>query len=43
VANLFNGIEVDCAVRDTDAHIFRLGYQISLLGKIVVAPPPIIL
>jgi tetratricopeptide (TPR) repeat protein len=31
---LFSGLQVDIAVRDSDAWIFRLGYQISLLGRI---------
>ena len=35
VANLFNGINVDVAVRDTDAWIYKVGYNITLLGKIV--------
>lgn len=35
VSKIFNGINVDLAVRDSDASIFRLGYNITLLGKIV--------
>lgn len=35
VSNVFNGINVDVAVRDTDAWILRVGYNITLLGKIV--------
>ena len=35
VGNLFNGIDVDVAVRDTDAWIYRISYHITLLGKIV--------
>jgi hypothetical protein len=35
VNNIFTGINVDVAVRDTDAWIFRVGYNITLLGKIV--------
>ncbi|HEY3178136.1 MAG TPA: M23 family metallopeptidase [Casimicrobiaceae bacterium] len=35
---LFAGIQVDIAVRDTDAWIFRLGYNIALLGRIVYVP-----
>ena len=35
VGNVFAGINVDVAVRDTDAWIFRVGYNITLLGKIV--------
>jgi murein DD-endopeptidase MepM/ murein hydrolase activator NlpD len=34
VDNLFAGIQVDVAVRDTDAWIYRLGYNITLLGTI---------
>ena len=33
--NLFAGINVDVAVRDSDAWIYRLGYNITLQGKIV--------
>jgi murein DD-endopeptidase MepM/ murein hydrolase activator NlpD len=33
--NLFSGIQVDVAVRDSDAWLFRVGYNITLLGKIV--------
>ena len=36
--HLFSGIQVDIAVRDTDAWIFRLGYNIALLGKIIYLP-----
>ena len=35
VGNLFSGIDVDVAVRDTDAWIYRVSYHITLLGKIV--------
>jgi hypothetical protein len=35
VNNIFTGINVDVAVRDTDAWIFRVSYNITLLGKIV--------
>jgi hypothetical protein len=38
VGNIWNGVMVDLAVRDTDAFIFRLGYNITLLGKIVFVP-----
>jgi hypothetical protein len=34
VNNIFTGIDVDAAVRDTDAWIYRLGYNVTLLGKI---------
>jgi hypothetical protein len=36
--NLFAGIQVDVAVRDSDAWIYRLSYNITLLGKIVFRP-----
>jgi hypothetical protein len=35
LTNIFSGIEVDVAVRDTDAWIHRISYNITLLGKIV--------
>jgi hypothetical protein len=35
VGNIFAGIDVDVAVRDSDAWLYRLGYNITLLGKIV--------
>jgi hypothetical protein len=35
VGNIFTGINVDVAVRDSDAWIYRVGYNITLLGKIV--------
>lgn len=35
---LFTGIQVDVAVRDSDAWIHRISYQITLLGKIVFNP-----
>jgi hypothetical protein len=34
VNNIFSGINVDVAIRDTDAWIYRLGYNITLVGKI---------
>ena len=33
VNNIFNGIDVDVAVRDSDAWLLRLGYNITLLGQ----------
>jgi hypothetical protein len=38
VANLFDGIQVDVAVRDTDAILSRLSYNIVLLGRIAFGP-----
>ena len=35
---LFTGIQVDVAVRDSDAWIHRISYHITLLGKIAFAP-----
>ena len=35
---LFNGIEVDVAARDTDAILFRVNYNFTLLGKIAFLP-----
>jgi hypothetical protein len=39
VNNLFAGINADLAVRDTDAWLYRVGYNITLLGKIVFVAP----
>jgi murein DD-endopeptidase MepM/ murein hydrolase activator NlpD len=36
--NIFSGIQVDAAVRDTDAYIYRVSYNFALLGRIVVGP-----
>ena len=35
VNNLFTGINVDIAVRDSDAWLYRVSYNITLLGRIV--------
>jgi hypothetical protein len=40
VGNIFTGINVDVAVRDTDAWIYRIGYNVTLLGKIVFLTTP---
>ena len=40
--NVFNGIEVDVAVRDVDAIIHRLSYHITLLGRIRFGQPIIV-
>jgi hypothetical protein len=37
INNIFTGINVDVGVRDTDAKILKLGYNITLLGTIVFA------
>jgi hypothetical protein len=39
VNNLFSGINVDVAVRDVDAWLYRLAYNISLVGRIVFVAP----
>jgi len=39
VNNIFAGVNADLAVRDTDAWLYRLGYNITLLGKIVFVAP----
>jgi len=36
--NLFTGIQVDVAVRDTDAYLHRVSYNFTLLGNIVFGP-----
>jgi len=33
IPNIFSGILVDVAVRDSDAWLYRVGYQVTLLGK----------
>jgi hypothetical protein len=38
VSNLFQGINVDLAVRNKNATIYRVSYNITLLGKIVFLP-----
>lgn len=35
---IFTGIQVDVAVRDSDAILHRVSYNICLLGQIVFAP-----
>ena len=42
VNNIFTGVNADLAVSDTDAWIYRLGYNITLLGRIVFIAPPVI-
>lgn len=39
ISQVFQGIRVDIAVRDTDAVLHRVNYHITLLGKIVFAKP----
>jgi hypothetical protein len=40
VGNLYTGLQVDVAVRDTDAWLYRVGYNILLLGRIVFLAIP---
>jgi len=40
VNNLFTGINADLAVSDSDAWLYRLSYNITLLGKIVFVAVP---
>ncbi len=42
VDHIFTGVNADLAVNDSDAWIYRLGYNISLLGRIVFIAPAII-
>jgi hypothetical protein len=35
IGNIFTGIRVDVAVRDSDAYLYRLAYNITLEGRIV--------
>ena len=42
VSNIFTGINADLAVSDSDAWLYRLSYNITLLGKIAFIAPPII-
>ena len=43
VGNIFTGVNVDVGVRDTDAWILSLGYNITLRGQIVFPRTPVIL
>jgi hypothetical protein len=36
--NLSSGVRVDAAVRDSDAYLYRPGYRITPVGKIVFSP-----
>jgi hypothetical protein len=42
VNNIFTGVNADLAVNDTDAWIYQLGYNITLIGTIVFITPPVI-
>jgi hypothetical protein len=37
IDRIFTGISVDISIRDTDAEILKLGYHITLLGRIAFA------
>jgi hypothetical protein len=37
IDRIFTGISVDVAISDNDAFIYRLGYHITLLGRIAFA------
>ena len=37
VGNIFTGVMADVSVRDKDANILKLSYNVTLLGKIVFA------
>jgi hypothetical protein len=41
VNNIFTGVNADLAVNDNDAWIYRLGYNIALIGRIVFIAPPV--
>ncbi len=43
INNIFTGVNVDVGVRDTDAWLYRIGYNITLRGKIVFPINPVIL
>lgn len=34
--NVFAGMSVDIAARDVDAWVYRVGYSITLIGRIVI-------
>jgi hypothetical protein len=42
VGNIFTGIIADTAVRDSDAWLYRVGYNITLEGRIVFTQFPVI-
>jgi hypothetical protein len=43
VGNIFTGVNADVGVRDSDAWILSLGYNIALRGRIVFLKTPVIL
>ena len=40
VTNLFAGVNAELAVREMDGWLYRVGYNITLIGKIVFVVPP---
>jgi hypothetical protein len=42
VNNIFTGVNADLSVNDSDAWLYRLSYNITLLGRIVFLTPPVI-
>ncbi len=42
VYNIFQGVDVDVAVRNNKAWLYRISYHITLLGKIAFLPPVVI-
>jgi len=42
VNNIFTGVNADLAVSDSDAWLYRLTYNITLIGRIVFIAPPVI-
>lgn len=42
IENIFSGIQVDVAVSDIDAFLYRLSYHVTLLGKIRFGKPIIV-
>lgn len=42
INSIFTGVNADLAVNDNDAWIYRLGYNITMVGRIVFITPPII-
>jgi len=39
VNNIFSGMDVTLDVRDVDAHLYRVGFQATVVGKIVEVSP----
>ncbi|WGZ94433.1 MAG: hypothetical protein QJT81_00135 [Candidatus Thiothrix putei] len=35
IRNVFEGLEVHVAVRDTDACLYKVGFQVTLVGRII--------